>query len=102
MGAGGDIVVGPVFLTWKGDGIPCLLGLEGSWALRHRTGKRTVKTITSRSSPCAHLAHALDWAEKHFSGSSRIGKGIQGGRNCMYGGTETGRGELAAGETERG
>lgn len=26
MGAGGDIVVGPVFLTWKGDGIPCLLG----------------------------------------------------------------------------
>lgn len=72
-------------------------GEEGSWALRDRKGKM----ITSHSSLRTHLADALEWAEKQFSGGNRIGKGIQGGRNCMYGARRL-EVELAAGETGRG
>lgn len=54
--------------------------------------------ITSHSSLHTHLADVLEWAEKHFSGGSRIGKGIQGERNCMYGGTEAGSGVGSRGD----
>lgn len=54
--------------------------------------------ITTHSALRTHLADALEWAEKHFSGGNRIRKGIQGGRNCMYRGTEAGSGVGSRGD----
>lgn len=70
-------------------------GEEGNWALRDRKGKM----ITSHSLLRTHLADALKWAEKQFSGGNRIGKGIQG-TACT--GARRLEVELAAGETRRG
>lgn len=36
-----------------------------------------METITSCSSLCAHLAHALDWAEKYFPAAVGLGRAFK-------------------------